>query len=46
VTEGSKQVAAGTDGPENELAVASVEQTCTRFVAEIGTTVPVDCAKQ
>jgi len=43
---GSKQVAAGTDGPENELAVASVEQTCTRFVAEIGTTVPVDCAKQ
>jgi hypothetical protein len=34
------------DGAENELAVASVEQTCTRFVAEIGTTVPVDCAKQ
>lgn len=43
--EPSKTVA-GNEGPENELAVASVEQTCTRFVAEIGTTVPVACAKQ
>jgi ATPase subunit of ABC transporter with duplicated ATPase domains len=40
------EVATGKDGPENELAVASVEQTCTRFIAEIGKTVPVDCTKQ
>lgn len=32
--------------PENELSVASVEQTCTKFIAETGTTVQVECAKQ
>ncbi len=37
---------AGKDGPENELNVASVDQSCTRFNAQIGTTVTVECAKQ
>jgi hypothetical protein len=32
--------------PENELSVASVEQTCTKFIAETGTTIQVECAKQ
>lgn len=31
---------------ESTLAVASVEQTCTKFFAETGTTVTVECAKQ
>jgi hypothetical protein len=42
----TKSVAAGKDGPENELSVASAEQTCTKFIAETGTTVQVECAKQ
>jgi hypothetical protein len=38
--------AAGKGDPENELTVAAVPETCTRFFAETGTTVSVDCAKQ
>jgi len=42
----TKTAAAGKDGPENELSVASVDRTCTKFIAETGTTVQVECAKQ
>ena len=38
--------AAESKEPENELNVASVAETCTKFVAETGTTVTVECAKQ
>jgi hypothetical protein len=38
--------AAADKVPENELNVASVAETCTKFVAETGTTVTVECAKQ
>lgn len=44
--EETKEVAEGTDSSGSALAVASVEQTCTKFVAETGTTVTVKCAKQ
>lgn len=32
--------------PETVTKVAAVEQTCTRFFAETGTTVTVECAQQ
>ena len=31
---------------ETELNVAAVEETCTKFIAETGTTVTIECAKQ
>lgn len=31
---------------ETELSVAAVEETCTKFIAETGTTVTIECAKQ
>lgn len=31
---------------ESELNVAAVEETCTKFIAETGTTVTIECAKQ
>jgi len=32
--------------PESKLEVASAEGTCTKFIAEIGTTVTTDCASK
>jgi len=34
------------ESTEAKVDVASVEQTCTRFFAETGTTVTVECSKQ
>lgn len=31
---------------ESELNVAAVAETCTKFIAETGTTVTIECAKQ
>jgi ATPase subunit of ABC transporter with duplicated ATPase domains len=45
-TEETSKVAKGKDGPENELTVAAAPETCTKFFAETGTTVSVECAKQ
>lgn len=38
--------AAADKEPENELNVAAAEETCTKFIAETGTTVTIECAKQ
>lgn len=46
VKEETKTVAETTEGAESELNVASAEGTCTRFNAQIGTTVTTECAKQ
>jgi hypothetical protein len=46
VKEETKTVAEVKAGPENELAVASVEQTCTKFIAATGTTVQIECTKE
>lgn len=43
--EETKQVAS-KDEPENKLAVAAVDQTCTKFIAATGTVAKVECAKQ
>jgi hypothetical protein len=43
----TKEVASDTTKtPENELKVASADQTCTKFIAEVGTTVTTDCASK
>lgn len=43
----AEKVAATEPGkPEETTKVAAVEQTCTKFFAETGTTVTVECAKQ
>jgi hypothetical protein len=43
----TKEVASETTKtPENELTVASADQTCTKFIAEVGTTVTTDCASK
>ncbi|HML44877.1 MAG: hypothetical protein JNN24_17275 [Hyphomicrobium zavarzinii] len=39
-----KKASLGKDGPENELTIASREQTCIRFVAETGAAIPYECA--
>jgi hypothetical protein len=46
VTEETKTVAETTPVAEKQVNVAAVEQTCTKFIAETGTTVTVECAKQ
>ena len=46
VTEETKTVAETTPVDEKQVNVAAVEQTCTKFIAETGTTVTVECAKQ
>lgn len=45
VKDESTTVAEAQDTTETPVTVASVEQTCTRFFAETGSTVTVDCAK-
>lgn len=45
----SKTIAAESPAETNAgepTAVASIEKSCTRFIAETGTTAPVECAKQ
>lgn len=37
---------ASTEQPDGKLDVAAVEETCTKFIAETGTTVTIECAKQ
>jgi hypothetical protein len=50
VKEETKTVAESTPvaekGAETEVNVAAAEQTCTKFIAETGTTVTVECAQQ
>jgi hypothetical protein len=46
VKDETKTVAETTPVAEKQVDVAAVEQTCTKFIAETGTTVTVECAKQ
>lgn len=47
VKEETKTVAESTDASTSEVTVASAAETCTRFNAQIGTTITTtDCAKQ
>jgi hypothetical protein len=44
--EETNTVAESPESTDDKITVASAEQTCTRFNAQIGTTVTTDCAKQ